>query len=763
MEKAYLTPTFHHDIAYLRPEREYTAECLKILDEALYILETNPEYKYYIEQAWLLEEYWDARPEKRGIMRGLAREGRLKVEPGLYSVPDMSLLSGESLFMQAAIGRRIVNERLGASPRACVIADCWGHNAQIPQILTQCGYEYYLFSRCMRRDVDRQNFVWRGADGTKIRAHWMSTHYEGVGFPVENEAENAAELEWADAGADGIRALIDKNREKCGDDPQLLPAGGDMRFPSRLAPKLVKALNARGDLPELVFETPAEALSNIDWDAAPVCEGGFESSQQGSFSANITIKQLNRKYEGELYALEALCACLRRDIDFAPAWKLLLKNQFHDIACGTICDEAYIDAHADYRALGHALKNIRRALASGEGAHGYFNALPFERAARVREGVIKLPALGFAPASDARAGENAQLPALPLRFENEWYAAEAGEDGYINSIIEKRSGRELAGGAPCAFGCVSMQLDYGDNWWSLNTENLTRETQAYTVNRPDPLINDSARTIFARVLSAEVKSADGDAIVIKQTCETKFWVTSVKFTTTITLSKSSPEITYKTAFTNECKQFRLRAAFPVNNLARARRQIPYATTDFPAGEQATGMFMDASDERAGLAVINRGTPAGNIEGGIMLLTLFRSAAMEYKCKSELSFNMGRDIELDYAILPHAAGDDDAVWRAALMFNTPVIECPPPGDTPAPKLEGAYISCLRPARGGMFMRVYNPKNARAQARLTLAPGARGIYLTDGLENIIEQSFSQGREHALTLGEFSVQGVYIHQPL
>ena len=35
MAKAYLVPTFHHDIAYLRPEAEYTARCLEILDEAL--------------------------------------------------------------------------------------------------------------------------------------------------------------------------------------------------------------------------------------------------------------------------------------------------------------------------------------------------------------------------------------------------------------------------------------------------------------------------------------------------------------------------------------------------------------------------------------------------------------------------------------------------------------------------------------------------------------------------------------------------------
>ena len=145
MAKAWLVPTFHHDIAYLRPEAEYTPRCFEILDEALYILEENPEYHFFLEQAWLLEAYWDARPEKRGLMRTLAREGRLLCEPGLYAVPDMNLPDGESQYMHATVGRAIVRKTLGVSPRVCMIADCWGHHAQIPQIMSQCGYDYYAF------------------------------------------------------------------------------------------------------------------------------------------------------------------------------------------------------------------------------------------------------------------------------------------------------------------------------------------------------------------------------------------------------------------------------------------------------------------------------------------------------------------------------------------------------------------------------------------------------------------------------------------
>ena len=196
----FLVPSFHHDIAYLRSEKEYTAGCMLILDEAIRILSENPDYYYFVEQAWLLEEYWDARPQKRDMMRKLAKEGRLCMEPGFYAVPDMTLPDGESIYMQAAFGKKIVKDTLGIEPSVAMITDCWGHHAQLPQILSQCGYEYYAFSRCMRRDVDRQNFVWRGVDGSTLKTHWMSTHYDGIRFPTNVKAENAEELEWAEGG-----------------------------------------------------------------------------------------------------------------------------------------------------------------------------------------------------------------------------------------------------------------------------------------------------------------------------------------------------------------------------------------------------------------------------------------------------------------------------------------------------------------------------------------------------------------------------------
>jgi len=762
---AYLVPSFHHDIVYLRPEAEYTRGCFMILDEALNILNENPEYCFFIEQAWLLEKYWDARPEKRALMKSLAGEGRFAVEPGLYAVPDMNMPDGESIYMQATIGKRIVRETIGTEPRVAMITDCWGHHGQLPQILRDCGYAYYAFSRCMRRDVDRQNFVWHGVDGSEIRTHWMSTHYDGVGFPAKGAIENKDELQWVDAGIEGIGKLMKLNSEKCGDDAQYLPSGGDMRLPSAAAPMMVKKLNKSQNDFELVFSLPEKALEAVDWGKAVHALGEFQSAQQGSFTTNIRIKQADRQLSARIFTLEMLNCILDKNEDFTLAWKMHLKNQFHDTLCGTVCDGGIRDIEADFVTAGHLLDEIKRNLTKDIGETAYFNALPFETQVFENGALLKVPPMGFAPVSAfVKTQKREEALALPLRFENAWYIAEIDKDGYISSLIEKKSGRELTGkavheGGKVPFGALTMQTDYGDSWWAISIPKIDRSNQGYAMNPPDGLFRSDVPTYFPRISEAKVIYADSDRIVIEQKGEVRFWMSAVQFTTAVTLSLSDRKIAYHTEFLNTSKNIRLRAAFPVNGLNVCRHQIPYALVKREAGEQAVQMFTDASCEEAGLALINRGIPANNIEDGVMLLTLFRAAAMEYKTQSELSFNLGKKIELDYAVCPHASGEDDALWQEAYKFNYPCVKCIMPGQYRSFSVKGAYVSALRKTEDGAFLRIYNPTDEKKRVTISVPGDAGKVFYTNGLGEEKGNAGSVSGEYTLTLNAYTVQGLKI----
>src|SRR5207247_1983484 len=108
---------------------------------------------------------------------------RFTVAPGQWAMPDLNHPGGEALFAQNRVGKAWLQTHLGIEPDVCWIADCWGHPATLPQIMSQSGYDFYVFWRCMRPDVMKNDFHWRGLDGTSLKTHWLARGYGNIRFP----------------------------------------------------------------------------------------------------------------------------------------------------------------------------------------------------------------------------------------------------------------------------------------------------------------------------------------------------------------------------------------------------------------------------------------------------------------------------------------------------------------------------------------------------------------------------------------------------
>ncbi len=755
----HLIPTFHHDIAYLRPESWYTETATRIFERAVEILRENPSYTYTVEQAYFFDGYWQSHPEQREILKSLTENGQLHFAPGFFAVPDMSMLSGESLFMQAYYGKKILAETVGYVPKTAFIADCWGHSAALPQIIRQCGYTGYTFSRCMERSFAVENFRWKGIDGTELNTHWMSTAYAGLSFP-DGDKVNAEELRWENATADGVRSLVQRNAEHCGEDAQILPVGGDMRMPSAAAPAIVDELNRRNELPPLAFSSFENAFADIDFAEKPVYEGEFISALKGSFAANIQIKLANRRMENQLYALEVLSALKNRPADFSDAWRTTLKNQFHDILCGTICDDSLVQVMDEYAEAEAGLETIRGQL-TGTGETAPFNTLNFPVGGiRQRNGeTVSYRADGFAPVRETVL--NGQKIELPCTYENEYYRAEINARGYITSLTDKTSGVVLVNSPAIPFGSIQMQADSGDNWVEFEYP-WEEDPVLYSTNVPDPYdrrglpTHPKVQLAADGVSSAEAVSFGEDGLVITQSGRLRYWISEVPFTVTITFAKDTPRIEYHTEFTNNTKRIRLRAAFPVMKSETIRYQIPYGIAKRTEGPQPAERFIDASAESgAGVSLLNRGLPANNCEGGILMVTLFRSVAMEYKCRSALSYNEGKSYAVDYAIVPHGAEADDLLWENALSFNTPLVETDA-GILSGWTIDGAYISAMRMVDDDVFLRLYSGTAEAKTAKITLPAEYRRYAYTDGLMNPVKWNDADG-EILVELAPYEVKGI------
>lgn len=757
----HLIPTFHHDIAYLRPESWYTETAVRIFDRAIAIMQENEEYTYTVEQAYFFEEYWKTHPEKQELLKDLTANGQLHFAPGFFAVPDMSMLSGESLFMQAYYGQKILAETVGYVPKTAFIADCWGHSAALPQIIRQCGYTGYTFSRCMEKSFAVENFRWKGIDGTELNTHWMSTAYAGLSFP-DGEKVNAEELHWENATAGGVRSLMERNAVHCGEDAQILPAGGDMRMPSAAAPAIVRELNRRDNLPPLRFSSFEDAFADIDFSQKPVYEGEFISALKGSFAANIQIKLANRRMENKLYALETLSVLKNRPEDFTAAWRTTLKNQFHDILCGTICDESLIQVMDEYAQAEDVLEAIRQQLANAsDGKTIPFNTLNFPISGiRHWDGkTVSYTADGFSPAKETLL--NGQKISLPCAYENEYYHAELDARGYITCLTDKISGKVLVNSSAIPFGSLQMQSDSGDNWVEFEYP-WEEDPVLYSTNVPDPYdrrrlpTHPKVQLAADGVSAAEAVSFGENGLVVTQRGCLRYWISEVPFTVTITFAKNSPRIEYHTEFTNKTKRIRLRAAFPVKESETIRYQIPYGIVKRGEGPQPAQRFIDASSANGeGLALLNRGLPANNCEDGILMVTLFRSVAMEYKCRSALSYNEGKSYEVDYAIVPHGAEKDDLLWENALSFNTPLVET---SDFPESgwNIENAYLSAMRTVGDDVFLRLYGGTSAGKTAKIKVPTEYCRYAYTDGRMDPAEWLPVNG-ELSVELTPYEVKGI------
>lgn len=745
LDTIHILPSFHYDVAYLKPYREYLPDCFRIIDEALDLLEKHAEYRFLIEQVILIEEYWECFPDRRNQLIRFAQEGRLSIAPGMYVMPDMNHPDGESLFQQIKVGKKWLREHLNIDPQVCWIADCWGHHAQLPQMLGQAGYTTYVFWRCMRRDVLKSNFHWRGLDGTLIHTHWLARGYGSLVFP-NAQIENAPDLNLAGCGIGQIQKLAAELLDYSSSRSILLCNGGDMLRPQPSAPAAVRLLQDSGELPQVRFSTPEEFLASVSWPDMPVVEGEFNSSFQGSFTANVRIKQTNRRLTNRLSDLEARSVAGGRvPQDYTALWKPLLKQQFHDIICGTITDAAIQDCEIDYRTAEEAIARAEHALNQTEGVPAFFNPLAWERVEIVGEQIVVLPALGF---GSARPMREPTLSDLPCVFENEFYRATPGREGFITSLIEKKSGAELVNSAEAPFGLLGLQMDYGDMWLNFEGPLSGGSTEsALTQNIPDPwdrshpgeLVNRG--TFPARVTSARVLSQTDEQLIVEQTGILSFWRLNVSFTTIVRMRQHTPRIDYQTTITPSGRHYRIKVGFPTAvTRGLARHEIPFGIQERGPHEHVAQNWIDLSDATKGLALLNQGTPASNADDGVLILTLFRAASMEYKSESAGSFCDGVLHTFNYALFPHAPGCDVQIVRQGYEFNHPPRPCwiaegrsatshwaVAPGNV--------FFSALRWSGSQIFVRMYEAVGEATTVHLNCPPHVRAYAEANGVEQVI----------------------------
>ena len=160
-EVVYLVPHTHYDAVWVFTKEDYFYINIDlILRKVIELMAKDEEYKFLVEQTYLLEEFESRYPKLFKEFARLVREGRIEIANGEYLMADTMLPQEETLIREILVGKSFLRERFDIDPEVMWQADSFGLNAQMPQIYRKCGYRYLAF----RRGCDGKRpseFIWQ--------------------------------------------------------------------------------------------------------------------------------------------------------------------------------------------------------------------------------------------------------------------------------------------------------------------------------------------------------------------------------------------------------------------------------------------------------------------------------------------------------------------------------------------------------------------------------------------------------------------------
>ncbi len=705
------------------------ADTLVVLS-AINLLRNCGEFKWVLDNYVTLHKFWRDFPELREALRRASGEGRLEIAGGLLAVPDM-LVDGESLIRSVALGRDLIEGRLGLRVRRDVLmaADASCHHAQLPQILSKLGVRYYKLCRPAEGALSAKgvpvDFVWEGLDGSRVvcnRVFYCSAPLdprEALGSLPRREALDrlASELERAADSAYG------PGRE----GPRLVVVGGDWAlFHPALCDVVRHWRESRGVDAEV--STLSEYFGELRPERLRVVRGSLDPVGWAAvygLAAGLSARRLLRAVRRLLDA-EKLCSMAhalgRRypERAFRRWWLAVCANWHHDSAYAYLSD-------VDFRAQGALLRGVyasstRTMLAAARYVASrvdtselegrpvvVFNTLPWPRrdlvvlslrtksgegvsvldsegrevpcqvlGARDEEGAVRLrlafladvPGMGYRAYQLVPGGGEGGGRASGDAVRNEFLELRV-EGGCVASLVERRSGlRLISEGAGPGNDLVVEEVRHG--WAALSVTEVGRAWR-----------------------SSEAELDGGVALDGELVTELRYRgaVAGARVSKAVAVYHHKPLVEFRTAIEERREGRRHRAAFPLSFEGELTRSIPFGSERFDpesepyvGGERSNGLlpgvfwaseWADYSCPRGGLTLAHRWGLGYQAEGRrlslILLSTVERGALGRFAYPHLVGVGRHR---FTYAAVPHPGGwREGKAYRVVAEWLSPLVAVP----------------------------------------------------------------------------------------
>jgi alpha-mannosidase len=677
----------HIDTAWLWPVRESVRKCGRTFANQLRLIERYPEYVFGASQAQHYQFVKDRYPLLYKKIQAAVKAGRWEIQGAMWVEADANLTGGESLVRQVLYGKRFFRQEFGVDVRNLWLPDVFGYSAALPQILRQAGVDCFLTQKMSWSQFNKfphHSFVWKGIDGSEVLAH----------FPPEdnyNSELNPAKLRAAQ-----------ENFEEKGFLPEFMslfgvgdggggPLDEHLESALRLA-RLPGCPRVKFGAAQPFFERLKKQRSKLaTWSGELYLE-----LHRGTLTSQAQNKRFNRRCELALRRVELLWSALPMakypGKELEALWKIVLKNQFHDIIPGSSIREVYEDSRADYaevlaaldkleakalRALGKAgtakdisivnpLSHEIHAVVELPGiCNGSLESEDGQRFLIQRAGgsgwaEVIVPAMGAATFQAVKATVAPEDPVTATEsvLENALVRYEFDPQGRLVRMLDKVQGREMIRLGE-AGNVISIYEDWPNYWDAWDVE-IAYEQQHRGEAK---LVNRRLVSRGPVVAELEMTFAIGNS-TIRQIARLATGSKRLDFITTVEW--------------NECRKM-LRTAFMVDvEAAEASYEIQYGLVKRPTHRNTSWdlarfevcghRFADLSDRDGGVALMNNCKYGYKVFGRTLDLNLLRSPHYPDATADRGSHSF------TYSVYPHegAVEASDVVAEAHLLNQSPLM-------------------------------------------------------------------------------------------
>jgi alpha-mannosidase len=737
-----LTGHAHIDLAWLWPYHETRRKLRRTFYTALSLIEASNDFRFNQSTAHFYAQVAEDDPELFAKIVEKVKSGKWETVGGMWVEPDTNMPTGESLARQILYGQRYFEKTFGARHTVCWLPDCFGFSPALPQLLKQGGIESFFTTKVNWSETNRfpwDLFWWEGLDGSRVLAHTFDNPMQGYNGFVH---------------ADCLAQTWKNFRGKTRHPVSLLSVGyGDGG--GGVTPEMIEREAQLRDFPALprarwttVRSFFEEAHKSAIRRQLPVWVGEiYLELHRGTLTTQSGVKRKHRAAEHSLTTAETVGSLAhllgaKAPQSLEPLWRIVLKNEFHDILPGSSIREVYQDAEAELDQVIEDCRAVQQAGMEAIMAHlpkgGADEALvvvnpslsPKTLRATLEDGTAiatgdNVPPLGVAVFDRSALRARPGLSVSGTTLENAVLSATIGSDGAIGSLIHKATGRQALAGRGNQLW--AYPVDKPRNWdaWDVDEDYAERGEELTAVESIE-VIETGPHRAAIRVRRRYRASA-----VVQ----------------TIALAANSRRLDIETEIEWRDRRVFLRTLTPAAvRSAKATFECAYGVIERPTHtntswdaamfEAPAHRFIDLSEPGFGVALMNNAKYGHSVRGDVLGMSLLRSPVYPDPLADEGAQSFV------YALMPHA-GDwhEGGVREEAEDLNQPLLTARGEGlalGVVTPIVASginAALSALKPAEDsdGLVLRVYEPAGGRGAFSFLLPPN----WTTAGPLNLLEE--------------------------